>query len=318
MADDRLIVITGAGGHVGGRLLKYFCTETEHRVRPHLRDQSPLPAWATNHSTTIGDLRDEAVRRRALDGADVVIHLATRGYSTSQPPTASELEAERLASVELVRDAADSGVSRFIFISSIHVYGDALIGAVTGSTSPQPTTDYGRSRLQLERELTRQSETTAMTRVILRMANTFGIPAMTQPATWDLLVHDLCRQAVVSNRLVLHSNGTGYRNFLALSDAVSVIAEVATHNVPSGTSVLAGPRTYQLREVAELVRVRAELLLGKSLTVEVRSTDMTHHQPFTFNDTSLRAFGISMQDNLVSELDQLIRAADQEFGDHSS
>jgi UDP-glucose 4-epimerase len=253
-----------------------------------------------------------------LVGADVVIHLATRGYSTSQPPTASELEAERLASVELVRDAADSGVSRFIFISSIHVYGDALIGAVTGSTSPQPTTDYGRSRLQLERELTRQSETTAMTRVVLRMANTFGIPAMTQPATWDLLVHDLCRQAVVSNRLVLHSNGTGYRNFLALSDAVSVIAEVATDNVPSGTYVLAGPKTYRLRDVAELVRVRAELLLGKSLTVEVSSTDMTHHQPFTFNDTSLRAFGISMQDNLVSELDQLIRAADQEFGDHSS
>jgi hypothetical protein len=25
-----------------------------------------------------------------------------------------------------------------------------------------------------------------------------------------------------------------------------------------------------------------------------------------------------MQDNLVGELDQLIRAADQEFGDHSS
>lgn len=318
MAGDRLIVITGASGHVGGRLLKYFCTETRHRVRPHFRDQSPLPAWATDHFTTSGDLCDEAVRGRALDGADVVIHLATRGYSTSHPPTASELEVERYASIELIRDAADSGVSRFIFISSIHVYGDALIGAVTGSTTPEPTTDYGRSRLQLERELTRQGETSAMTRVVLRMTNTFGIPAMTQPATWDLLVHDLCRQAVVSNRLVLHSNGTGYRNFLALSDAVSVIAEIATHNVPSGTYILAGPKTYQLREVAELVRVRAELLLGKSLTVEVSSTDMSQHQPFTLNGTSLHAFGISMRDNIVGELDQLIRAADQEFGDHSS
>jgi UDP-glucose 4-epimerase len=318
VADDRLIVITGAGGHVGGRLLKYFCTETEHRVRPHFRNQSLLPVGAADHSPTTGDLRDEAVRRRALDGADVVIHLATRGYSTSQPPTPGELAAERIASIELVRDAADSGVSRFIFISSIHVYGDALIGAVTGFTTPQPATDYGRSRLQLERELTRQSEATAMTRVVLRMANTFGIPAMTQPATWDLLVHDLCRQAVVSNRLVLHSNGTGYRNFLALSDAVSVIAKVATHNVPSGTYVLTGPKTYRLRDIAELVRVRAELLLGKSLAVEVSSTDMTHHQPFTIIDTSLRAFGISMQDSLVGELDQLIRAAYQEFGDQSS
>jgi hypothetical protein len=117
--------------------------------------------------------------------------------------------------------------------------------------------------------------------------------------------------------LLLHSNGDGYRNLLALGDASSAIAQVATRHIPSGTYLLAGPRTYQLRAVAELIKVRAEHLLEKSLTVDVTHTDMTHHQPFAFKDTSLRALGIDIHDTFVQELDQLLQAARREFGGRS-
>lgn len=318
MADDQLIVITGASGHVGGRLFMHFRTATDRQVRPHFRTIIPLPTWAVNHTATIGDLRERSVRMNALRDADVVIHLATRGYSSSKPPSPSQLAAERAATVDLIRDAAASGVSRFVLVSSIHVLGDALVGDVTDSTIPLPTTDYGRSRLELEREVKGQSLANSMTGIVLRMTNTFGVPAIAQPSTWDLLIHDLCRQAVTADRLVLHSNGSGYRNYLALSDAVNVITEVATHTVPSGTYLLAGPQTFQLREVAETVRIRAEHLLQKSLTVDVNTTDMTRHQPFTVKGELLRALGIVMQSNFVGELDRLILAARQEFGEASS
>jgi len=318
VADDQLIVITGASGHVGGRLFMHFCTATDRHVRPHFRAIIPLPTWAVSHTATLGDLREHSVRMNALRDADVVIHLATRGYSSSKPPSPSQLAAERAATVDLIRDAAASGVSRFVLVSSIHVLGDALVGDVTDFTTPLPTTDYGRSRLELEREVKGQSLANSMTGIVLRMTNTFGVPAIVQPSTWDLLIHDLCRQAVTSDRLVLHSNGSGYRNFLALSDAVNVITEVATHTVPSGTYLLAGPQTFQLREVAETVRIRAEHLLQKSLTVDVNTTDMTRHQPFTVKGESLRALGIVMQDNFIGELDRLILAARKEFGEPSS
>lgn len=317
MPDDRLIVITGANGHVGGRVLQHFCIDTNYHVRPHFRTNIELPAWATNCTPSFGDLRDGEARRDALRSASVVVHLATRGYSTRKPPLPSELEKERAATAELVRDAASSGASRFVFISSIHVFGDALVGDVTDSTKPLPTTDYGRSRLGLEYEVMEQCRASSMTGIVVRMTNTFGAPAMSHTAAWDLVVHDLCRQAVTSNRLLLHSNGYGYRNLLALGDASSAIAQVATRHIPSGTYLLAGPRTYQLRAVAELIKVRAEHLLEKSLTVDVTHTDMTHHQPFAFKDTSLRALGIDIHDTFVQELDQLLQAARREFGGRS-
>lgn len=145
------------------------------------------------------------------------------------------------------------------------------------------------------------------------MANTFGAPAFPQPATWNLLIHDLCRQAVTSSRLVLNTNGLGYRNFLALHDATRAISQVSTKTLPTGTYLLAGQHTYQIREIAEIVRTRAELILQKSLMVDTAHSDITAHQHFTLQPTSLKLHGITVGDSLVHELDELIRVANQRF-----
>ena len=113
MVDDRLIVITGAAGHVGGRLLKHLCTTSQHRVRPHFRSTLALPDWATNCSPTFGDLRDSSTREQVLGDADVVVHLATRGYSTSEPPTLDELNDEYATTTAMVRSAARGNRAAF-------------------------------------------------------------------------------------------------------------------------------------------------------------------------------------------------------------
>lgn len=317
MVDDRLIVITGAAGHVGGRLLKHLCTTSQHRVRPHFRSTLALPDWVTNCSPTYGDLRDSSTREQVLGDADVVVHLATRGYSTSEPPSLDELNDEYATTTAMVRSAANHKVSRFVFVSSVHVLGDALIDEVTDSTTPLPVTDYGRLRLQIEHEVLMQSRASQMTGIVLRMTNTFGAPAIAQPATWDLLVHDLCRQAVMSNRLLLHTNGTGYRNLLALGDAVRAITRIALQDLPNGTYLLAGPRTFQLRELAEVVKTRAEQLLKKTLTVEVNQADMSSHHPFTIRTSVLEELGVSLNESFVEELDELLHLAHVEFQGNS-
>jgi UDP-glucose 4-epimerase len=313
VVDDRLIVITGAAGHVGGRLLKNLCTTTQHHVRPHFRSTRALPDWLARCSPTFGDLQDSSTRKQVLSDADVVVHLATRGYSTSQPPSLDELNDEFATTAAMVREAANHKVSRFVFVSSVHVLGDALIDEVADSTTPLPVTDYGRLRLQIEHEVLMRSRASQMTGIVLRMSNTFGAPAIARPATWDLLVHDLCRQAVMSNRLLLHTNGTGYRNLLALGDAVGAITRIALQDLPTGTYLLAGPRTFQLRELVEIVKIRAEHVLKKTLTVEVNQADMSSHHPFTIKTLALEELGVSLNDSFVEELDELLHLAQVEF-----
>ncbi|MGA1220750.1 MAG: NAD-dependent epimerase/dehydratase family protein [Ilumatobacteraceae bacterium] len=313
MVDTKRIVITGAGGHVGGRLLKHFCTATHHRVRPHFRTAPSMPPWASNCDPALGDLGDATTRRAVVSSADIVVHLATRGYSSLRPPSTDELEAENAITTALVQDSKTAGVSQFILISSIHVFGDALVGDVTELTLPAPSSDYGRSRLRLEENVHDLSSTSTMNSLVLRMTNTFGAPVFPQNATWNLLIHDLCRQAVTSDRLVLNTNGLGYRNVLPLHDATNAIAQISTGALPSGTYLLAGPKTYQIREIASLVKTRAEFILQKPIALDFDHSDVTAHRYFTVHSTSLGIHGVTIGDSLVNELDELIRTAYTQF-----
>ena len=307
------ILVTGAAGHVGGRLFQQLVAEQPGRVRPAFRQQVELPAWAKNQSPIIGDLGNDAVRRAALAGVSTVVHLATRGHSASQQPTIDNLRSELSVTCALARAAANQGARKFVFVSSIHVFGDALVGEVSDDTTPLPSTDYGRSRLAIENELTAIGANTGMQVVIVRMTNTFGVPTFPRQALWDLVVHDLCRQAVLTNQLILNTNGTGYRNMLALSDAVGALAQVVVRELPSGTYLLAGSATYQLRHIAEMVKAQAQLLYAKSPTVEINEMDTTQHAHFMLHSRRLSEYGIAVGDHLTDELSQLLHYARREF-----
>ena len=313
MSASRPILITGAAGHVGGRLFQQLAAEHPGRVRPAFRQQVELPARAKGVSPVIGDLGDDAVRRAALSEVGTVVHLATRGHSASQQPTIDNLRSELSVTCALARAAANQGVQKFVFVSSIHVFGDALVGEVSDSTTPLPSTDYGRSRLAIENELTAIGADTGMQVAIVRMTNTFGVPTFPRQALWDLVVHDLCRQAVLTNQLILNTNGTGYRNMLALTDAVGALAQVVVRELPSGTYLLAGSATYQLRHIAELVKAQAQLLYAKSPTVEINEMDTTQHVHFTLHSRRLSEHGIAIGDHLTDELSQLLHYTQREF-----
>jgi len=272
-----------------------------------------MPGWASSYNPTLGDLREASTRRQILTNADVVVHLATRGYSSSQQPSQLELEEEYSTTASLIQESIALGVTQFIFCSSIHVLGNALRGEVTEETIPLPSSEYGRFKLRLEMELHERCNTAEMDAIVLRLANTFGVPAFPKAATWDLLIHDLCRQAVNLGHIQLNSNGSGYRNIMALGDAADAIAQVATNSIPSGTYLVVGPRTYQVNDIAELVRTRAERVLQKALTVKRNHSDTTVHQSFELHPESLNALGIAMNNTLVEEIDELLRTAQSEF-----
>jgi len=100
---------------------------------------------------------------------------------------------------------------------------------------------------------------------------------------------------------------------LALSDATGAIAQIAIKRIPSGTYLLAGPRTYRILEIAELVRSRAERILQKTLTVEYDHTKTTVDHSFTLHPASLDAFGITVGNNLIEEMDGLLHLSQSEF-----
>jgi nucleoside-diphosphate-sugar epimerase len=108
-----------------------------------------------------------------LDRADCVVHLAARVHIMNdvvKDPVAEFRASNVDLTVDLARQAAQAGVRRFVFISSVKVNGEetALGSAFTASDVPLPQDPYGVSKMEAEQALARISAQTGLEVVIIR------------------------------------------------------------------------------------------------------------------------------------------------------
>jgi len=312
------LLITGAAGHLGGRLLSAFVSDTEVKLRVHFRKPQHLPDWIKGAEASEGDLRSSRVRMESVRGMTSVIHLATGGYSTFNLPSQEQLEIDLETSTELARDAARSGVSHFVFVSSVQVYGDALRGDVSEVTVPLPSTAYGRSRFEIEQSIRSFASSAGMSVTVIRLTNTYGVPAFPRPLIWDLFVHDFCRQAVETSKVRIRSDERTLRDVIPIREAVRSIRRVIhAESAAPPLLLVASGRTHTLRDIAEVVVRRAEHTLG--LKVGIEATRVRGQVPTWYKFTSMYVDQVGGGDSAVEdeELDDLLNAATEVFARRS-
>lgn len=113
-----LVLVTGAGGFVGGHVARAVAATGAYRVRGFARRPPATAPGDPPIDWEIGDLRDPAARSRALSGARFVIHCASwvrLGHDPEGLSRAVNVDATR----GLVRDAEAAGVERFVYTSTL-------------------------------------------------------------------------------------------------------------------------------------------------------------------------------------------------------
>lgn len=122
-------------------------------------------------------LRGDAWKSEDLSSYDVVIHIA--GVT---PQNAKTTEDYYKINTDLTKELAvkcrHEGVSQFIYISSMAVYGigqsmDIKKGTITVESLPTPDSDYGKSKLQAEKELKALASDT-FTVAVIRVPSIYG------------------------------------------------------------------------------------------------------------------------------------------------
>ena len=112
------IAVTGAGGVVGrGIVLRLL--SAGHDVVGLARRQPE--SWPSEATFVQGDIRDAAAVRRAVAGAEVVVHCAWALNPASGQP--SDHEVNIGGTVNVLDAVGHSGTRRIVFASSAHVYG---------------------------------------------------------------------------------------------------------------------------------------------------------------------------------------------------
>lgn len=169
-------LVTGASGFVGGALCRRLVRDPSWGVTEVSRGNR-LYASARHHAITRLDQATDW--RGAFEAVDVVIHCAARVHFMKDDPVRalSEFRRVNVAGTEtLIKAAAQAGVKRFIFLSSVKVQGEhSMPGQPFRETdSPAPADPYGLSKLEAESAVRSVASAEGMEFVIIRPPLVYG------------------------------------------------------------------------------------------------------------------------------------------------
>jgi nucleoside-diphosphate-sugar epimerase len=174
------VLLTGASGFVGNAILA-MAKQRDLFVTPVFRslEAAKTCGYTLGNSVIISSLLAETNWKEALLGIDVVIHCAARTQVLNETEV-DTLLAFRLVNVEgalnLARQAAQAGVRRFVFVSSIKVNGEMTQGSFPFACddAPAPEDAYALSKAEAEAGLWRLVQETGMEVVIIRPPLVYG------------------------------------------------------------------------------------------------------------------------------------------------
>ena len=274
-----MYLVTGGAGFIGSHIVEKLVGMGE-RVRvldnfssgglENLRD------LMNKIELVFGDLLDQAVVQKAMEGVDVVFHeaaLRSVPFSVENPALVNRVNVE--GTVNVLIAARDTGVRRVVYASSSSVYGNTKVLPKSEHLLPGPVSPYAVSKLSGEYYSKVFTELYGLETVSLRYFNVFG-PRQDPTSKYASVIPRFIRWANRGDPLEVHGDGLQSRDFTYIDNVVSANL-LAAHSLEGigGVYNVGQGKAYTLLDLVELLQE----ILGRELhllhTAE-RAGDVRH------------------------------------------
>jgi UDP-glucose 4-epimerase len=254
-----MIALTGYSGFVGQKLLENLTTN----------ECLLLGRKNLNNDCSFCEVDLELVHKldllESLKPVNTLIHMAARVHvmnETANDPLAKFRTINTQATLELAKQAAEAGVKRFIFLSSIKVNGEKTVNNLlfTGQDKRAPTDEYGISKAEAEQQLILLGKQTGMEIVIIRCPLVYGEGVKANFASLMKLVN---KGLPLPFRLIKHNK----RSLVSVYNLIDLIRVCINH--PKAANELFLVSDDNDLSTAQMVALMAKVQSKKNIALPV-------------------------------------------------
>lgn len=250
------VLVTGGAGFIGSHLVRACADEGAHVVcydnLTEGREEN-----CNGAELIVGDVTDGPTLFEALDGVDVVYHLAAvRSVARSVEDPVGTDRVNASGTLRVLETARRCGVRRVVVTSSSSVYGGIAPVPTDEFASVAPRSPYAASKLAGEHYADVYRHLYGLETVVLRPFNVFG-PRQRPDSPYSGVISLLIDALLAGRKPIIHGDGTQSRDFTYVDDAVQVFRLAGTepyHRLTSRVYNVGAGQETTLNEIWDLLQ----------------------------------------------------------------
>jgi NAD dependent epimerase/dehydratase len=239
--DGKKVLVTGGEGFIGSHLVETLLEKGCNVKAMVLYNFANSWGWLDtflektkkSFEVTPGDVRDRDLVKRAMEGVDVVFHLAALisiPYSYRSPY--SFIETNVVGTFNVLQCALDEGVEKVLITSTSEVYGTALYTPIDEMHPLQAQSPYSASKIAADKIAESFHAAYGLPLAVVRPFNTYG-PRQSARA----IIPTIITQLLSGAKEVTLGNLNPTRDLLFVKDTVAGFIAIAESDAVSGEQI---------------------------------------------------------------------------------